>query len=307
MERWHRALAILAVSALALMFGHVARADSGQFIGEWRNLDTTSRGLVRLSVAFERDRVRVRAFSHCEPDPCDLGWVDGAAYATSPGANLFDSADAITATFKERYAERLLILWPFERDRLKAELLTRFTGANASTNTRAVYIFRRTSADVSGLPGGRSNGSCVAFNPETVRVQRFAGAQWKVVSDGRPLLDFGGNQDNAFRAQDVIKHYGLSRQCFLGKPDPVLQYFLVGDRPPSGWLASEDCVGFNQARLGVRQMDGRWTVGEGDTVLVDTGGDRAEAEHALGLIRRYAFTNLCYVGRPNPPMVYFRR
>ena len=132
-----RGIAAAALFALGAMSAAPAGADSGQFIGEWRNLDITSRGIVRLSVAFGTDRLRVRAFSHCEPDPCDLGWANGAAYATNPTANLLDSADAITVTYKERYAERLLILWPFEQDRLKAELLTRFTGPNPSTNSDA--------------------------------------------------------------------------------------------------------------------------------------------------------------------------
>jgi hypothetical protein len=301
-----RAIAAMTLFAAAAFAGP-AHADSGQFAGEWRNLDITSRGIVRLSVAFEGNRVRVRAFSHCEPQPCDMGWANGYAYAADPAANLSQGADAITATFKERYAERLLILWPYEQNRLKAELLTRFTDGGSRTNTREVYILSRSSDRVAGLRGGGAGDNCTAFDPEAVRVQRFAGAQWKLVDNGRPLLDFGTNQDNAFRAQDVIKHYRLTRQCFLGKPDPVMQYFLAGETPPAGWLASEDCVGFNQARLAVRRLNGRWTVGEGDTVLVDTGQDRAEAERALGIIRRYAFTNLCYVGRPDPPMVYFRR
>jgi hypothetical protein len=154
---------------------------------------------------------------------------------------------------------------------------------------------------------GAGGDDCVDFDPQAVRVQRFGGTQWKLVDSGRPLLDFGANQDNAFRAQDVIKHYRLSRQCFLGRPKPVMQYYLAGDQAPSGWLASEDCVGFTPANLAVRRIDDRWTVGEGDNVLVDTGQNRGEAERALGIIKRHEFSNLCYVGRPSPPMVYFRR
>ena len=305
--RWALALAAAWVFAAA---GTVpAHADSAQFIGEWRNLDTVTRGLVRLSVAFEPNRVRVRAFSYCQPDACDLGWAEGHAYASSTTANLLQSADAIAVTFRERYAERLLILWPYERDRLKAELLTRFTDGSGRTNTREVSILSRTSDSVSGLSGGQSapGDDCVNFDPRTIYVQRSAGDQWKVMEGGRPLLEFGAREKSAFRAEDVIKHYGMNRQCFLGRPTPAMEYYLVGDAAPTGWLKDEDCVGFAPARLAVKQLDGRWVVGEGDTVLVDTGQDRARSDRALGLIRRYGFSNLCYVGRPNPPMVYFRR
>jgi len=304
--RW-RGHAVAVAAALALALGHQARADAAQFAGDWRNLDTTGRGIVRVSIAFEGDRVRVRGFTHCEPKPCDLGWATGYAYAGSTTANIADSADAVAVTFRERYAERLLVLWPYEQDRLKAELLTRFTDGSARANTREVYILSRTSDRVVGLPGGAASEDCVSFDPQGIRVQRFAGTQWKVVDNGKALIDFGASQDNAFRAHDIIKHYGLSRQCWVGRPRPAMQYYLAGSEAPTGWLQGEDCVGFVTERLGVRRLDDRWVVGESDTVLVDTGQNRAEAERALGIIRRHGFNNLCYVGRPNPPMVYFRR
>jgi hypothetical protein len=37
------------------------------------------------------------------------------------------------------------------------------------------------------------------------------------------------------------------------------------------------------------------------------GDGRERAQRALGIIKRHGFDNLRYVGRPNPPMVYFRR
>jgi hypothetical protein len=307
MGRWGQAVA-LAAMILASAFGHDARADAGQFTGEWRNLDTTARGVVHVGVVFEGDRVRVRAYSYCQPDPCDLGWATGYAYAGSASSNIAESADAVSVMFRERYAERLLILWPYEQNRLKAELLTRFTDGSARTNTREVYILSRTSDRVAGLPGGGATGEdCVGFDPQGVRVQRFAGTQWKVVDGAKALLDFGASRDNAFRAHDIIKHYGLSRQCWLGRPRPAMQYYLAGTEAPAGWLQGEDCVAFAPERLAVRRLDDRWVVGESDSVLVDAGQNRGEAERALGIIKRHAFSNLCYVGRPNPPMVYFRR
>jgi len=292
--------------ALAAFAATPARADQGQFVGEWRNLDTSARGLVRLSVAFEGDRVRVRGFSYCQPEPCDMGWATGYAYAPNTSADLAQTAEAVSAVFRERYAERLLILWPYEQNRLKAELMTRFTDGSGRTNSREVYILTRTSDSVAGLPGGASGEDCVPFDPQGVRVQR-EGTQWKLVDNGRPILDFGTNEDNAFRAQDVIRHYRLDRQCRLGRPQPVMQYYLAGNQAPSGWFQNEDCVAFAPGRLAVRRLGARWTVGEGDNILVETGDDREEAERALNVIRRHAFSNLCYVGRPDPPMVYFRR
>jgi hypothetical protein len=36
----------------------------------------------------------------------------------------------------------------------------------------------------------------------------------------------GGNESEARQAEEVIRHYRLNRQCFVGRPNPGMTYWL---------------------------------------------------------------------------------
>jgi hypothetical protein len=76
------------------------------------------------------------------------------------------------------------------------------------------------------IPGGGMPGEdCMAFIPEELAVQRMAGS-WKIADRGRAIADFGDNRDEAERSLDVIRQYDLNRQCFVGRPNPSMAYWL---------------------------------------------------------------------------------
>ena len=147
---------------------------------------------------------------------------------------------------------------------------------------------------------------CLALNPRAVRVQQVA-SHWKVVDGDQELLDFGGSQANAERAKAVIAHYGFDRICFVGRPDPPMTYFMVGGRAPSGAMPGEDAVAFDLAGVVAQQVAGTWIVTDGVSRMLDFGASKVNALHGVTIIKRYGFTHQCFVGRPNAPMMYFRK
>ncbi len=48
-------------------------------------------------------------------------------------------------------------------------------------------------------------------------------------------------------------------------------------------------------------------VTDGRSRLLDFGGSETEALRAIAVIKTLGFTRQCFVGRPDPPMMYFRR
>lgn len=46
---------------------------------------------------------------------------------------------------------------------------------------------------------------------------------------------------------------------------------------------------------------------DGDHWMLDFGDKQAEANKALSVIKKYGFTHICFVGRPDAPMMYFRK
>lgn len=137
-------------------------------------------------------------------------------------------------------------------------------------------------------------------------MQQFAG-DWTIVDDNQKLLDFGGLQENAERAKAVIVHYGFDRICFVGRPYPQMMYFTVGGQAPAGAMPGEDAVAFQLAGVVAQQVAGNWIVTDGASRMLDFGTGKANAVHAVTIIKRYGFTHQCFVGRPNAPMMYFRK
>jgi hypothetical protein len=130
---------------------------------------------------------------------------------------------------------------------------------------------------------------------------------WKVVDGLNWLMDFAGNEANAREAADIIKFYGMNKMCFVGRPNPPMMYFTVNGQAPSGAYAGEDAIGFSTANIEAKNVGGRWKVVDGPTLLLDFNTEESQARVAVALIKMYGFNKIAFVGRPNSPMMYFRK
>lgn len=158
----------------------------------------------------------------------------------------------------------------------------------------------------------------ISLNPDTVeakfviRLPYLWRSSWKVVDGSKWLLDCGQDRNAAEQAVATIKHYGLSYICFVGRPScpgrkPMTYWLTANRQAPTGSMANEDAVGFNLANLQIRKIGQTWKIVDGLSWLLDFGPSEGNAKAALFFIKKYGFTKMCFVGRPNPPMVYFRK
>lgn len=65
---------------------------------------------------------------------------------------------------------------------------------------------------------------CGAFDPDQVEAARVRG-NWRVVAGDRWLLNFDNDRADAEKAAKIIQYYGFTHNCFVGRPDPDMQYF----------------------------------------------------------------------------------
>lgn len=147
---------------------------------------------------------------------------------------------------------------------------------------------------------------CISFDPNMVEAKNVNG-NWTVVQGNMLMVNFGGSETNCRKAVEIIKHYKLNSQCFVGRPNPSFQYWLVNGKSPVGKFPGEDCIPFDPAKIEVKRINGRWKIVEGDHWLFDFDNSHAEAKDSLEIIKKYGFNNVCYVGRPNAPMQYLRK
>jgi hypothetical protein len=74
--------------------------------------------------------------------------------------------------------------------------------------------------------GGYAGQDCVGNSPDSTRAV-FRSGQWRVVDGDHLLMSFGSKGREARRAAEVIRHYGLNRHCFVGRPGPSMNYWLA--------------------------------------------------------------------------------
>jgi hypothetical protein len=78
----------------------------------------------------------------------------------------------------------------------------------------------------------------------------------------------------------------------------------MGDACDDPVVIVEDCVAHNPANLEVVNIEGRWKIVEGDHWILDFDQNQDEANQTLAILQFYGMDSLCYVGRPDPSMIY---
>ncbi|MCK6692718.1 MAG: M12 family metallopeptidase [Thermoanaerobaculia bacterium] len=145
---------------------------------------------------------------------------------------------------------------------------------------------------------------CISFNPNNVTVKQ-SGAKWLVV-DGSHSMYSAPNKAEAEKIVKIIKHYGLNKSCYVGRPDASFEYLLKGNASPSGAFSGEDCLSFNPAKLSIKKEGSQYLLTDGSSRMFMF-PNKAEADQALAMIKKYGFTKTCYVGRPDASLQYMRK
>jgi C1A family cysteine protease len=143
---------------------------------------------------------------------------------------------------------------------------------------------------------------CETFSTQSAKVVERNG-RWKVVASGHTLADTGSSRNDAERVRAVVRHYKLTKQCYLGRPDWNFEYFLAGKKTPAEQLAGEACDPFDLANLDVDRDGGQWQLKDGIR-RVRTFAKENDAWMAYAYMRRHEFTHSCTVGNG---FTYYRR
>lgn len=146
---------------------------------------------------------------------------------------------------------------------------------------------------------------CLPFDTNRVKLREDGGNWWVV--DGGAMLYFGSNGTEAQQALNIILNYRMNDQCFVGRPDPSLEYWLVDNASPAGSYPNEDCLSFNLDNIQVVNSSGRWKIVDGNHSILDFAAVEDEAKRSYEILQFYRFDHICFVGRPDPSMTYFRQ
>lgn len=147
---------------------------------------------------------------------------------------------------------------------------------------------------------------CIYFDYRYAQV-KYINRSWKIVVGNIWLLDFGYKYNEAVKALKIIKYYRMNSQCFVGRPNPSMEYYLVNGYAPVGPYPGEDAIYFNPYTIQVKRINNRWKIVDGNHYILDFGYNYNEASQAFKIIKKHGFRYICFVGRPNASMTYFRK
>ena len=135
-----------AVIALALILVP-ASANLVELLGDWHNIDSRTRGLVRIVIAEAGGAITVHPWGACHPDPCDWGTVKATLYAPDIDTALPAGAQYLLAEFTTSFSTTMLIISPAagSKGQLSVISMGRFTDwrRHSKSNHALTELFAR--------------------------------------------------------------------------------------------------------------------------------------------------------------------
>jgi hypothetical protein len=175
-------------------------------------------------------------------------------------------------------------------------LLAEHPGVVASSPVApAVPPLRQVGLSGNSLSASSQTPDRTPFDWRQVQLRKEDGG-WKLAAGSCVLADFGADEHAARLGLSAMQYYRFTERRQVGGGSARFTYFLVGGQPPRGAMFGVDGQPFQLNRLQIRQMEGRWTVCDGDRPLVEMGDKAEEANQVLDLIRRQQADRLCRLG-----------
>lgn len=152
----------------------------------------------------------------------------------------------------------------------------------------------------SGLPRSEN---LRRFNPHLVRLRWQDGRWW--LEGGGLHKDFGRRQEEARQALQLIRSLDLDQRGTIGKPQPLMEYWLHRGKAPGGFTPGMRMIPIDGKNMAVDKVEGQWFLAEGRKALFRFGPHEQEARQALAVIQKYNFDHIGIVGQATPSMLIF--
>ena len=149
---------------------------------------------------------------------------------------------------------------------------------------------------------------CIAHNFSNLELRSrgwWIWKRWWIVDGNHLLFYFGNNGAEAQESLDVIRQFGFTDTCYIGRPDASMQYLRTNGVVPSGPHGSLDCITFNRAGVRIEPAGGgqfRLTDGVSSMLMFP---NQAEGDEAVVRINQYQMNRQCFVGRPDASFTFW--
>ncbi len=136
----------LAAAIAALVLIGPASATLAQLLGNWTNVDSNTRDIVRNLITDAGGAIQVQAWGACSPTPCDWGTVKATPYAPNVSSPLPADAQYLQAEFTTSFSVATLVIGPAPtapNGELSVIALTRFTDNSGRSAYASADLFKK--------------------------------------------------------------------------------------------------------------------------------------------------------------------
>ncbi len=125
---------------------------------------------------------------------------------------------------------------------------------------------------------------------------RLDRGEWKLTTGSLVLGSFGPNVQDARSALSAMRYYRFNEQCRPGGDAKLPRYFLASQQSPRGLMLGLNGRSFKPEQVEVRHLESGYVVTDGQTVLLEFGQHKQEAEQLAEAIRNDKFDEICTLG-----------
>ena len=155
--------------------------------------------------------------------------------SASPPANQdcisFNPNNAVVAKAGNRWKIKVGSMWLLDFGSNQSEAQEALTRIKSHNMNKQCFVGRPNPSfkyylSGNAAPANASGGEdCLNFNNANVEVKKINN-RWKIVDGSHWMFDFKGKEAEARKAYEIIKYYGFSKTCYVGRPGPSLSYLL---------------------------------------------------------------------------------
>lgn len=140
------------------------------------------------------------------------------------------------------------------------------------------------------LPEARS-----PVDPGRVAVVRGGNLSWQLISGSKLLRDYGQDFQTADDLMRAVRDLRATEWVTLGFPEPVVEYGLTDGRAAVGAPRSARAIVLDGTTR-LEQLRGVWVLRTDTAIVANFGADRASAEQAIAVVKRYGFNRAAALG-----------
>ncbi len=196
------------------------------------NADANGDGKISMKEAHNYAKSKDSRDEHPVIGSCATGACDTTLFVEKPGKEdclKFNPAKASVVKKNNRWKVVDGSHWLFDFGSNKAEAVKTLNIIKHYGMNQSCYVgrpdpsFKYLLVNGKTPQGAMAGEDCIKFNKNNIQVKKINN-RWKIVDGSSWLFDFGSNKSEAVQAFNIIKKYGFTRSCYVGRPDPSFSY-----------------------------------------------------------------------------------